>query len=226
MSPSAPSTVAVIFDMDGVLVDSEHLHTRATRLLLADHGLPDWDESESDDYIGLTDVESFSKLKARHGLAGDPADYAARYAERVIAVLRAEAKPIDGVRDVLPALLARGYRLALASSSRPEVIAATLEAIGVRRLFEVVVSAAEVARGKPSPDVFLEAAKRLGVSPSECVVVEDSHNGVRAARAAGMRCVAIPCGPTLQQDFAQASVVLGALRDLLHCAVLASPPPR
>jgi len=103
-------------------------------------------------------------------------------------------------------LAARGLRLGLASSSGPEVIEATLTTLGIRALFEAVVSGVEVARGKPAPDVFLETAKRLGVAPGRCVVVEDSERGVRAARAAGMRCVAVPCGETRHHDFRDATL--------------------
>jgi HAD superfamily hydrolase (TIGR01509 family) len=205
---------AIIFDMDGVLVDSEPLHTRATTLLLAECGL-DWDERESAEYIGLTDLESFAALTLRHGLAGDPVDLAARWAKRTIVLLQQHARPLPGVPAVPLALRERGYRLALASSSRPPVIEATLEAIGARRLFEVIVSGAEVPRGKPSPDVFLEAARRLNVSPARCLVIEDSRHGVTAARAAGMRCLAIPCTTTAHQDVTHATARLDALPDVL-----------
>ena len=220
---SATGTLAVeaiIFDMDGVLVDSEPLHTRATKLLLTECGL-DWDERESADHIGLTDVESFAALKRRHNLAGDPLDLATRWAERTIVLLAQHARPLPGVPSVPLTLRARGYRLALASSSRPPVIAATLDAIGARELFEVVVSGAEVPRGKPSPDVFLEAARRLDVPAARCLVIEDSHHGVTAARAAGMRCLAIPCSTTRHQDFAHATARLDALPDVLGYLALA-----
>ena len=124
---------------------------------------------------------------------------------------------MPGVPDVPRALAARGLRLAVASSSSPVVIDATLTALGVRPLFQTTVSGVEVTRGKPAPDVFLEAAKRLGAAPDACVVVEDSERGVRAARAAGMRCVAIPCGETRHHDFGAATLVLSALPDLLRC---------
>ncbi len=206
---------AIIFDMDGVLVDSEPLHTRATKLLLADCGL-DWDERESAEYIGLTDVESFAALKLRHRLADDAVDLAARWAERTIVLLQQHACPLPGIPSVPRTLRERGYRLALASSSRPRVIEATLRAIGARPLFEVVVSGAEVTRGKPSPDVFLEAARRLDVAPARCLVIEDSRRGVTAARAAGMRCLAIPCSTTAHQDFTHATARLDTLPGVLR----------
>jgi len=215
---------AVIFDMDGVLVDSEPLHTRALTLVLGEYGLA-WDERESRDFIGVTDVETFAALKARHGLPGDPRAMASRWAECAGRLVRRHPRPLAGVPAVPLALRERGYRLALASSSRPPLIAATLEAIGVETLFEVVVSAAAVGRGKPAPDVFLEAARRLGVPPARCLVIEDSHNGVTAARAAGMRCVAIPCETTRHQDFGHATARLARLTDLLDSPLLGVPAP-
>src|SRR5262249_48969068 len=97
----------------------------------------------------------------------------------------------------------------------------TLTALGVRALFEAVVSGVEVARGKPAPDVFLEAAKRLGVPAGACLVIEDSERGVQAARAAGMRCVAIPCGETRHHALSAASWGLPALPELLTCDLFA-----
>jgi HAD superfamily hydrolase (TIGR01509 family) len=213
---------AIIFDMDGVLVDSEPLHARATKLLLAERGLH-WDERESAEYIGLTDVESFAALVRRHGLPDDPLDLAARWAERAILLLEQHARPLPGVPSVPVTLRSRGYRLALASSSRPRVIAATLDAIGVRSLFEVVVSGAEVPRGKPSPDIFLETARRLGLSPGRCVVIEDSRHGVTAARAAGMHCIAIPCSTTAHQDFTHATTRLATLPEVFNYLDLMRP---
>ena len=130
---------------------------------------------------------------------------------------------MPGVPAVPLELRRRGYRLALASSSRPSLIAATLAAIGVEHVFEVVVSATEVGRGKPAPDIFLEAARRLGVLPDRCLVVEDSYNGVCAALAAGMRCVAIPCETTRHQNFSRATARLASLPELLDSPVLAPP---
>jgi HAD superfamily hydrolase (TIGR01509 family) len=138
-----------------------------------------------------------------------------------VPVLRERVVPMRGVPEVPRALAARGLRLAVASSSGPAVIETTLTALGVRPLFEAIVSGVEVARGKPAPDVFVEAARRLGVAPEACLVVEDSERGVRAARAAGMRCVAVPCGETRHHDFSAATLVLPALPALLSCPLLA-----
>lgn len=122
---------------------------------------------------------------------------------------------MDGVRNVLPRIAGAGYRLALASSSAPENIAATLETLGVDRLFEVVQSGLSVGRGKPAPDIFLETARRLGVPPVRCLVAEDSRNGLLAAKATGMACVVIPCAATSGQDFTGADWRCSSLTDVL-----------
>ena len=203
---------AVIFDMDGVLLDSEPLHEAVMQSLLGECGVT---TATGLLHVGMTTRESFTLLCRDLGLPLDPVELDARYTARVIPLLRERATPLPGVPDVPRALKARGLRLAVGSSSRVEVIEATLAGLAVRALFDVVVSAADLPRGKPAPDVFLEAAKRLGVAPEACVVIEDSERGVQAARAAGMRCVAIPCGVTRDHDFSQATLVLDGLPELL-----------
>jgi HAD superfamily hydrolase (TIGR01509 family) len=204
---------AVIFDMDGVLVDSEPLHVEATRRLLATYGVV-YSEAENEEFIGFTDLEIFATLRIRHGLVPSTEELARRFASGLIGLLEREAVPRPGVPAVLETLQRSGYRLALASSSTPEVIAATLRALRIERYFPIVVSSVEVGRGKPAPDVFLAAASRLGLPPSRCLVVEDSRNGVLAARRAGMACIAVPCATTRHQDFAEADLVLGTLDEL------------
>jgi len=206
----------VIFDMDGVLLDSEPIHAEATRRILAAEGI-DYEQDPS--LIGLTDDEIFALFRRRYGLATDEAELGRRFVAEVVEMLAREAAPLPGVEAVLTGLRRDGRRLALASSSTPDVIGATLDALGFRPHFDAVVSGVEVPRGKPAPDIFLEAARRLGVDPPRCLVVEDSFNGVRAAKAAGMACVAIPCGPTLGHDLSAADVVLeriAALPELLR----------
>ena len=125
---------------------------------------------------------------------------------------------VDAVRRI-----AERYPLAIASSSNPELIEVVLRVSELAPLFRVTVSSQEVPRGKPSPDVYLEAARRLGVEPSRCAAVEDSHNGIRAAKAAGMRVVAVPNPhfPPDEEAMAQADVVLQSVAELQleHVAV-------
>ena len=205
--------LAVIFDMDGVLLDSEPIHLEATRALLADLGI-DYSASADDNFFGCTDRDVFRVLKARYGLTIDEDQLAEAWVARVIPALPSRVAPLPGVPAVLHELRRRGLRLALASSSVPLVIAASLEALGVASLFEARVSGHDVDHGKPSPEIFLEAARRLGLQPEECVVVEDSYNGLQAARAAGMRCAVVPCASTAHQEFSGASARLTSLHEL------------
>jgi HAD superfamily hydrolase (TIGR01509 family) len=205
---------AVIFDMDGVLVDSEPVHVEAVRLVLAPYGI-EYTDADNDRFLGCTDPEMFETLAAEHGLRLDPVEMTRRRGDLVIRMLQDACVPMDGVGDVLARLAESGFRLALASSSSPDVIAATLDAVGVASRFEVIVSGLEVTRSKPAPDIFLEAARRLGSAPAGCLVVEDSRNGLLAAKAAGMACASIPCPATRRQDFSEADFRPERLADLL-----------
>jgi HAD superfamily hydrolase (TIGR01509 family) len=209
---------AVIFDMDGVLVDSEPLGLEAMRRVMARHGVL-YTESDNEQFLGVTTGESCRVLKARHRLAAAERDLARQYLEHLLALIRERPRPMPGVPDVLARLRAAGYRLALASSAEPEVIAANVASIDLAPFFEAMVSGGEVVRGKPAPDVFVETARRLGLAPAACLVVEDSRNGLLAAKAAGMSCAVVPCAATRHQDFSEADHRLRALADLLSLLV-------
>jgi len=205
---------AVVFDMDGVLVDSEPFGFEALRRVMARHGLP-YTEQENAEFLGRTTLESCRTLKARHGLPGRAETLADWYIEGMLELIGRGPIPMPGVPEVLQRIRASGYRMALASSAEPRVIEANLTALSLRSLFEAVVSGTQVPRGKPAPDVFLAAAERLGVAPADCLVIEDSRNGLLAAKAAGMRCAVVPCSHTRHQDFREADHRLGALPELL-----------
>jgi len=205
---------ALIFDMDGVLVDSEPLGMEAMRRVLAPYGVP-YTEADNEEFLGRTTPESCAILKRRHRLGADESDLARSYVDHLLALIHEVPRPMPGIPDVLLALRHGGYRLALASSAEPEVIEAHTARLDIARLFEIAVSGVEVPRGKPAPDVFLETARRLGVRPGHCLVVEDSRNGLLAAKAAGMRCAVIPCAATRHQDFSEADHRLGRLTELL-----------
>ncbi|MGH7416960.1 MAG: HAD family hydrolase [Candidatus Rokuibacteriota bacterium] len=205
---------AVVFDMDGVLVDSEPFGFEALRRVMARHGLP-YTEQENAEFLGRTTLESCRTLKARHGLPESAETMADWYIEGMLELIGCGPIPMPGVPEVLQRIRASGYRMALASSAEPRLIEANLSALSLRSLFEAVVSATQVPRGKPAPDVFLAAAERLGVAPADCLVIEDSRNGLLGAKAAGMRCAVVPCSHTRHQDFREADHRLGALPELL-----------
>jgi HAD superfamily hydrolase (TIGR01509 family) len=201
---------AVIFDMDGVLIDSEPIHVEATRALLADLGI-DYVPDPDVNFFGWTDWDVFHALRTRYALEPDENALAADWVARSVKLLSGPLVPMAGVPDVLHTLRRSGLRLALASSSAPSIITATLRGLELVDVFETTVSGHDVDRGKPAPDIFLEAARRLGLGPGALLVVEDSFNGLSAAVAAGIRCVAVPCPSTAGQDFSGAA---GCLLDL------------
>jgi HAD superfamily hydrolase (TIGR01509 family) len=205
---------AVIFDMDGVLVDSEPMHTDAMRQVLRPYGVP-YTDRENEEFFGFTDLEVFRRLHERYGLEPDARELTRRRAQLLVRLTRERSVPMPGIPDVPRRLRALGYRLAVASSSALEVIEATVEVLGLAPVFETLVSGLDVGRGKPAPDVFLETARRLALPPRECVVVEDSRNGLRAAKAAGMACATVPCPATRHEDFAEADWRLATLPELL-----------
>ena len=210
----APRPLAVVFDMDGVLLDSEPIGYEAMRLVMRGQGAP-YDEIENDEFVGRTTAESFHVLRARRRLRPEIGELVRQFCDAKIRLIREGARLLPGVSEVLERVRAAGYRLALASSAEIPIIAATVETLGLADCFELRVSGEEVPRGKPAPDVFLEAARRLALAPRDCLVVEDSRNGLLAARAAGMRCAVVPCSATLGHDFTEADYRLRTLTELL-----------
>jgi HAD superfamily hydrolase (TIGR01509 family) len=176
---------AVIFDMDGVLIDSEPLHFAVLSDLLARAGHT-LTRAENEQFIGTTSEAMFSTLIARHGLSGTVAEYIARYDETLLRVLREPHAPAPGVIALMARSRELGKRLAVASSSRRPWVEATIQSLGLADAFDAVVTGDDVERGKPDPAIYLLTAQRLGVRPDRCVAIEDSPNGVQSARLAGM----------------------------------------
>ncbi|ASU84934.1 HAD family phosphatase [Nocardiopsis gilva YIM 90087] len=182
---------AVVFDMDGVLVESEHLWEKNWAAYAADHGAT-WSAEDTAACQGKSAPEWAAYLAARSGVP-DQAEHAERAVVdgMITAVREGQAPLLDGAAAMVRDVAAR-VPIALASSAARPVIDAVLAAHGLNAAFTTTVSSAEVARGKPSPDVYMEAASRLGRTGAECLAVEDSSNGIRAAAAAGLTVVALP----------------------------------
>jgi beta-phosphoglucomutase family hydrolase len=179
-----------IFDCDGTLADTMPLHYRAWQRLLAEYGA-----TLSEDLFyemgGKPTRKIVEVLRDQHGLKIEDAPHAAARKEQYFLELIGEAKPIEPVLEI-----ARKWHhikpLAVASGGTRRIVELTLDALGIRPLFDAVVCVEDYARGKPFPDAFLEAARRLQVAPAECLVFEDSPLGVEAAATAGMQCVFVP----------------------------------
>lgn len=175
---------AVIFDLDGVLVDSEPIHHRAMQRLIAPHTVT---QAEYALFVGASLEWTIDWLKRRFGFPEPVEELAGRYDDLVTEQLLQEPpEPLDGAVELLEAIRQRHRAVALASQSRPRWVRATLDGSGLRRHFDLVVTADEVERAKPAPDVYLHTAERLGACAEACLVVEDSVPGVASARAARM----------------------------------------
>lgn len=205
--------VAIIFDMDGVLMDSEPLHLRATRFALGARA-QSYTERDNRSFFGATDAEMFRVLRILFDLDASTDELVTRKRERLVSLVRSEGRGLPGVPEIPLRFRAGGVRLGLVSASARPVIDVVLEALGLGGAFEIVVSGDEVARGKPAPDGYLMAARRLAVDPDRCFVVEDTRNGVLAAKAAGMTVAAIPGPSTIHEDFSPADLVLPSLEAL------------
>jgi len=182
---------AVIFDLDGTLIDSEENYYLADRELLARRGV-EFTEEDKRRYIGGSNVDQMADLVRRYRLPDDPVALGAEKNRIYLEIAETQTRLYPEMKRFWDMLRERGTPVAVASGSSPEVIARLLHVVGLDRETEVVVSAEEVVRGKPAPDVFLEAARRLGVPAHECAVVEDSGHGVEAGKRAFMRCIAVP----------------------------------
>ena len=205
---------AIVFDMDGVLIDSEPVWERVRRKFVADHG-GRWAEDAQDRMMGMSTAEWSAYMSEDFGLRLPPP----QVAELVIAAMAAEYQAhlplLPGAVEAVRSLSAR-WPLAVASSAPKSLIEAVLDASALRPAFAAAVSSEEVSRGKPAPDVYLEATRRLGVPPAASAAVEDSTNGLRSAAAAGLTVIAVPRPeyPPAEDAIKQARVVLGSLTSL------------
>ncbi|GAA4312339.1 HAD family phosphatase [Streptomyces venetus] len=202
--------VSVIFDLDGTLVDSEPNYYEAGRQTLAEHGVPDFSWADHERYVGISTQETVADWKERYGLRASVEELFADKNRRYLELARSSTRAYPEMRAFVELLAAEGVPMAVASGSSPEAIEAVLAGTGLDARLRTVVSADEVAHGKPAPDVFLEAARRLGADPAKCVVLEDAAPGAAAAHAAGMRCIAVPYVPAQADapEFATAGLLL------------------
>jgi len=205
---------AVMFDMDGVLIQSEEVWDEVREAYVRERG-GRYDAEIQRAMMGMSSTEWSRYLHETAGVPDEPEAINAEVVRRMLASYHDHLPLIDGAVDAVRRLVTR-YPLGLASSSNRQLIDAALELAGLASCFKATVSSEEVARGKPAPDVYLEAARRLSVDPTHCAAVEDSHGGIRSAKAAGMRVIAFP-NPSYPPDedaLAQADVIIRSLDEL------------
>jgi HAD superfamily hydrolase (TIGR01509 family) len=207
-------TDAVVFDMDGVLLESEEVWDAVREVYVRERG-GRYDDAVQRALMGMSSVEWSRYLHDVAGVPDSPDAINDEVVRRMLAAYRERLPLIPGAVEAVKRLAAR-FPLALASSSNRPLIDAALDLAGLTGYFKVTVSSEEVARGKPAPDVYLEAARRIDVPPEHCAAVEDSHNGIRSAKAAGMLVIAVP-NPSYPPDaaaLAQADIVIRSLDEL------------
>jgi HAD superfamily hydrolase (TIGR01509 family) len=210
---------AVIFDLDGVLIDSEERWTEAKEAVVKEAG-GRWKPEAARAMLGMSSTEWSRYLHDELEVPMSPEDINAAVVAAMIEGYRRDLPLLDGAVEAVRALAAR-WPLGLATSSNREVIDVVLEAAGLDGEFAATISSEEVAGGKPAPDVYLAAAERLGVAPDEAAAIEDSTNGLRAARAAGMAVVAVPnrAYPPEDEALAEADVVLDSISELTPATI-------
>ena len=205
---------AVVFDLDGVLLQSEEVWDAVRERYVRERG-GRYDEDVQRAMMGMSAPEWSAFLHEEAGVPDDPGTINRDVVARMLEAYRRELPLLPGAEKAVRRA-AEAFTLALASSSNREIFDAVLELAGLADCFAATVSSEEVARGKPAPDVYLEAARRLGVAPERCAAVEDSHAGIRSAKAAGMRVIAIPNAtyPPDDEALALGDAVVASLDDL------------
>ena len=205
---------AVVFDLDGVIVDSEQVWDEVRQIYTREVG-GTFTEAATRAMMGMSSPEWSRYMSESLGVPGTPEAINADIVDRMLERYSGAPPLIPGAVDAVRRMAAP-WPLAIASSSNPELIEVVLRAAGIDSLFQATVSSQQVARGKPAPDVYLEAARMLGAKPGRCAAVEDSQAGIRSAKAAGMLVLVVPNPhfPPGDDALAQADVVLGSIAEL------------
>ncbi|XEC97273.1 HAD family hydrolase [Paenibacillus tarimensis] len=205
---------ALIFDMDGVIIDSEPMHVDVDLVTSEYFGIAVTKE-HFEEFVGMTNPEMWNILKQRYHLPQPVSEIIDYQLSLKINVLKAaDMEPIDGIKELIHELREHNIPCAIASSSPRKFIEEVLLKFNMTHLFQRIVSGEEVAHGKPAPDVYIEAASQLGVDARSCVVLEDSKNGIAAAKAAGMKCIGYDNPNSGNQSLLEADIIVRSIRDI------------
>ncbi len=204
---------ALISDLDGIIVNSEEAHFLSVQKMLKEDFGIHYTEEDNRSFIGTTDVYIFTTLEKKYPkIHSNMKKLVNRRSQFFIEIFKKQAKqPLPCVKSLFETVYKEKIPMAVGTSAAREVAEFSLKTFNLLHYFKTVVTAGGVKHGKPAPDIYLKAAKHLNVKPKDCVVLEDSEHGVEAAKAAGMKCIAIPCGPTIGQNHEKADLVVKSL---------------
>ncbi|NLN63821.1 MAG: HAD family phosphatase [Clostridiaceae bacterium] len=205
---------AVIFDMDGVIIDSEPIHFKSDQLTLKHFG-KDVSQDELIRYVGVSNAMMWTELKEKYQLAPSVEELMEKQSYFRDALTADEKlEPIPGIIELLDEIKRARVKIGLASSSVRSFIALVLNNLEINHYFDAVVSGEDVKRSKPQPDIFLKAAEKLQVSPDACLVIEDSQHGVKAAIQAGMTCIGFNNPNSGSQDLSLAHTLVSSITEI------------
>ena len=205
---------AVIFDMDGVIIDSEPIHFETDMETMKYLGC-NISKEELEKYVGTTNEYMIADIKKNYNIRKSVEEIINYKVEMVKnKIVQSDLEPIEGIRELLIDLKDKNIPAAIASSSPKDFINIVVSKFKLQDYFKYIVSGEEVESGKPAPDVYIETAKKLGISPKECTVIEDSKNGVLAAKAAGMKCIGFQNINSGNQDLSKADIIVNSIGEI------------
>lgn len=203
-----------IFDMDGVIIDSEPLHFEVDQYVMNKLGVR-ISKQELEEYVGMTNPEMWADLVQKYNLIESIEDIISLQLQTKMAMLdKSQEKPIEGVIELITLLNQSNISIGLASSSPRVFIEAVLNKFGIQEFFQSIISGEEVAKGKPAPDIYLKTAEILQAKVEDCIVLEDSRNGVLAAKAAGMKVIGFVNMNSGIQDLSKADLVVSTITNI------------
>lgn len=197
-----------IFDMDGVLVDSECIHRDAFKKVFTELNIP-VTEKEQDGFAGLPSDKIWGYIREKYSIRQSVSDLIKMKRKVYSESLKStQIKPTDGLIELLDTLKENNIKICIASSSAREFVRYIIDRLEITHYFDNIVSGEDVVNGKPNPDIYLKASEKYNVIPSDCTVIEDAHNGVIGAKAAGMNCVGYKNPNSGNQDLSKADIIV------------------
>lgn len=203
---------AVIFDMDGVIINSEPLHQKVEREIVEELG-GKLSKEDIESFVGTTDYSMWSKIKEKFNLEASVEELIEAKKEKFMKEID-EVELVPNIMDFMISLYNEGYSLAIASSNNRKIVDAVVNKFQLGEYMKFIISGEEVKKGKPDPEIFLTAAKKMMVSPANCLVIEDATNGVKAAKAAGMKCIGLKNIDSGNQDLSEADLIIRDFNEL------------